>query len=227
MCDESTSNNWVRCIDIIPDCFMITLYYCARPSTRCLKLTLPFCCLWCYSSITTFGDRKIETHSSSLDLSTLIRGTSDLNWARGFEYLRAYRIHFLTFPWILPQPVFSVLLCAITCSCATSQKLAELKFPLSLTHLFLIIALLWMWFVSKSPSVFTLLRLFISMVFPIMGVHFEGWVFGPWSHQRPFGDQPPLPQTPMRLRASSPVSSWNELHKRSSELYEAYKVWGV
>lgn len=81
MCAESMSKNWVRCIDIILDCSVTTIYCCGLPSNKCLKLTLPLCPLWCYSSSTALGSENL-TLTPSLDLSTLMGvrwETSDLN----------------------------------------------------------------------------------------------------------------------------------------------------
>ena len=64
----STSKNWVKCIDITLDCFITTLYYCAHPSTRCLKLALSpwLSWVWCILHLETEEWRHPLLHISRI-----------------------------------------------------------------------------------------------------------------------------------------------------------------
>lgn len=73
MCAQSMSNNWMRCINSILDCFILTSYYYACPPIKRLKVTLLLCYLWCHLSITTFEDKNCLHY-----IFPFINGTSDL-----------------------------------------------------------------------------------------------------------------------------------------------------
>lgn len=147
-----------------------------------------------------------------------------------FHYLLASKIHSLTWPLILTHAVFSVLICAITCYCSTSQKLAEPKFPsfpntappyrcpstlmeVPCQH------------INKCLSLFCF---FISVVCPIMSVHLgccldlvtSKTIWRPASFSSNFN----FLISNMGPRASSPMSMWNEFRKRLLEHYKSYNV---
>lgn len=195
MCAESMSKNWVRCIDIILDCSVTTIYCCGLSSNKCLKLTLPLCPLRCYSSSTALGSENL-TLTPSLDLSTLMGvrwETSDLNswvWlSLGFQN---------SFPQMTIKSHSHCFLCAHLCHHLLLLYFPETcraQLPLSLREPLLITvpALLWDYFVSKSTSVFILL-LHLSVFSSYDCASWRPTVW-PGSRQRPFGDQPPFPQT--------------------------------
>ena len=224
----------MKCPDITLSCFITTLYYCAHPSTRCLNLALPLGCLCCDAGITTFGDRRIKTPSPSLDLSTLLGGQVTQLGSRIWSSFGLQN----SFPHITINSHSHCFLCVHLC-----HHLLLLYFPepciaqiSSFPDTSISSISLYQHPCGSHLSVnlqVALLGFFLSMVFPVRAVHFEGWVFGPWSHQRPFGNQPPFLQTSIfwfltwGKRSSPPVPLWNELHKRSPEHHEAYRVWDV
>lgn len=61
-------------------------------------------------------------------------------------------------------------------------------------HALIAPALLWK-SVIRAPPKMSLLSFLLSVLSPVMVMQLGGRVFGPRSHQRPFGDQPPSLQT--------------------------------